>query len=243
MRFRYMSDLHLEFYNNLQKILRHIEWCDDDKDSYLLLAGDIGKIHNNKGEINKLFIELLKYLKDRFLDVIVITGNHEYYDCIHFNKSMSDVDSEYRILCRDLDIKFLQCDSIKIEDVTIHGCTLFTYVSLEDSYDMNDTHQIASREKIINVHETHKNWLKSLPIEGKTIIMTHHVPFRKSVTEHSGYYVDVINDIQTHGNINYWICGHTHNDINKTINNTKVLNCCIGYKGELKKKEVRFFEI
>ena len=42
VKFRIMSDLHLEFYTRVSQLERHIQWTDDDKNCHLILAGDIG---------------------------------------------------------------------------------------------------------------------------------------------------------------------------------------------------------
>ena len=63
-----MSDLHLEFYNdNVWKPIPN----DQDKDTVLLLAGDIGVGLSAKGWITEMC--------GRYKYVIYILGNHEFY--------------------------------------------------------------------------------------------------------------------------------------------------------------------
>jgi len=155
---------------------------------------------------------------------------------------MEYIDLILKEICTKANVHFLQCDSILIEDVTIYGCTLFTEVSEECYNNMND-YKVGSRETIINKHYEHFEWLKCLVNENKkVIILTHHVPFA-GICSHSGYYVNIIEEIQKNININYWICGHTHHDINEEFDNTKVLSCCIGYPGELERKEPKFITV
>lgn len=261
VKIRYMSDLHLEFYNNVNKLIKYIEWSEEDSSSYLILAGDIGIPINKNDKENVLFLELLTELRKRFLGVIMISGNHEYYNCVK-NKSykyrtlhdieikssrnpltIGCIDEILKSICNKVGVHFLQCDSITIEDVTIYGCTLFTDVSEECYNSMND-HKIGTRSDILNTHFEHFEWLKTIKkdVDEKVIILTHHVPFANETT-HSGYHVDVIEDVQKIIDIDYWICGHTHHDINKEINGTKVLSSCIGYPGELERKSPKYITI
>lgn len=242
MRFRVISDIHLEFYKNIEEVIRYIQWTDEDKDCVLLLAGDIGIPVTNTGSECPLFIEFLQEMKRRFIHVILITGNHEYYLCKRKHISMKDIDKMISTICENTGVFFLQMNSVTIEDVTIYGCALFTNLSPVHAYSMNDVKRIASRSVLNDVHQKHLKWLNEQTFTGKTIIMTHHVPMLLS-NKHTGFYCDVLPQIQDQRNINYWVCGHTHDNINIDYQGTKLLSCCIGYPDELERQEPLYFDL
>jgi len=69
-------------------LLKYIEWSDEDSSSYLILAGDIGIPINKKGKASGFLLELLIELRKRFLGIIMISGNHEYYKCVQDRKNL-----------------------------------------------------------------------------------------------------------------------------------------------------------
>lgn len=246
-KFRILSDTHLEFYKHVRSLERYIQWSDEDKDSHLIVAGDIGlplPRRKKKGPApyrpHQHYVDFMKMLRSRFLSVTIITGNHEYYICQSHNISMERVDGKMREIAELSGVNFLQCSSIEIEGVTIHGATLFSNISPEHGFEMNDTIKIDSREVIVAKHFEHLKWLNSLTFGPRTIVVTHHVP---TAGGHSGYYANVIDQVKQRGNIDFWICGHTHHNIDVTNNGTRVLSCCIGYPKELPKQEPLYFEI
>lgn len=71
-KLRVMSDLHLEFsYFTVPSL-------PEDKDTILVLAGDIGIINKKKLQLEK-YLSFLQECSDQFKDVILVLGNHEYW--------------------------------------------------------------------------------------------------------------------------------------------------------------------
>lgn len=250
--FHIISNLHFEFYKNSKIFFEknpNIEIsAKTNPQSNLILAGDIGYIFTNKKrpkqfgppKINKNFIELLTKFKEFFKNVIYVTGNHEYYQCQRHKITPEYVDTTIRNICNKLNITFLQCESIIIDNIHIHGCTLFSKVNFQDFHNLNDSFNIGSHQEILNIHFQHLNFLKNLKFGDVTmgdrhIIITHHLPIKLYETLSSGYFTDIIKDIQELGNINYWICGHVHQPIYQIVDNTRIVSSPIGYPGELKK--------
>jgi predicted phosphohydrolase len=233
VKFRIMSDLHLEFYTRVSQLERHIQWTEDDKNCHLLLAGDIGNPLTSKKrrgpcnyKPNGHFVDLLLMLKTRFLSVTMISGNHEYYSCRSHNCSMEKIDQVLKTMADSVGVTFLQCDTkiimpsdidkIDEKPVVIYGATLFTPVSEQHSRAMNDIIYIADRDTIVAKHKEHLNWLLSQTFseDCHNIVLTHHVPFHGS---DSGYYANVMDRLKMRGPIRCCVCGHTHTNINKWI--------------------------
>lgn len=78
-KFKVVSDIHLEFYNinHIKFFIQSITENKNNKDTYLLLAGDIGKLNNDK-EIEKYTIFLTE-LSDKFKHIYLIMGYHEQF--------------------------------------------------------------------------------------------------------------------------------------------------------------------
>lgn len=237
-----MSDVHLEFYDSLEKVMDYITWTESDISSTLILAGDIGISITKTRKECELFVQFLEEMKRRFLNVILITGNHEYYLCKSLKLTMNKIDLHIRNICDRIGVIFLQQDVCVIDDIHIYGCTLFTKLNRVQAWEMNDVKRITSREKLNDVHQTHKEWLNSQRFEGKNIVVTHHVPMIMD-NGHTGFYSNTLFDVQMKGPIDYWLCGHTHMNIDKDVGRTKLLSCCIGYPRESEKMEARYFEL
>lgn len=83
----------------------------DRKADAIILAGDIGEWLNG-----------LEWARNRFeyQPIIYVAGNHEYYD-----NDLAILD-ELRAKAKELDIHFLENDSVIIHGVRFLGCTLWT---------------------------------------------------------------------------------------------------------------------
>ena len=179
VKFRILSDLHLEFYEKTKDLFSNIVLTNQDCESYLILAGDIGYPLTQKNAVNHgsttnttrlsgLYIDLLNYFKSKFKGVILVAGNHEYYECRCLGINPNAVDVALYDICQATGVIFLQKDSVQIEPgLWVHGCTLFSDVTFADSQQMNDVSNIASRDTIVNIHKDHMNWLcNTLGISG-----------------------------------------------------------------------------
>ena len=110
MKIRLLSDLHLEMrkFAPLQMVFKK-------KADVVILAGDIGNPYTDD------YKKLIEYCSSTHEKVIVVCGNHEYYN----KRTMSKIDSKIRQLCADEDnIHFLQTDSVIHNKVKFIGCTL-----------------------------------------------------------------------------------------------------------------------
>jgi len=233
----YASDLHLEFEDN--KLLKMYDVYkyegNNYQDSYLVLAGDIC-CYNHKDKFNTFF----EYISKKFKRVIYISGNHEYY-----KKTLND-NTIKELLQPFENVYFLQ-DSFKtFEDdkITFYGTTLWTRLSENNGINMsiqnttNDYKYIRvpysfkklTREKTGEMFEISfekiKNFLKNKP-EGKTIIVTHHLPLIQLIVEKykdyefNSAYASDLHDELIKFDFDCWIFGHTHFTMRYDLINVK----------------------
>lgn len=116
MKLRILSDLHLEY------CPFEIPPLPDDSTSTLVLAGDIGQI--SQREILEPF---LRNAAARFSHVIYVMGNHEYYE-----GDFPDSRKTLRQWQLPANLHVLENTTIKIDDITFAGTTLWT-----DFYDLD----------------------------------------------------------------------------------------------------------
>jgi predicted phosphodiesterase len=125
MKIRWMSDIHLEF--GWMEIISQ----DEDKDTVLILAGDIGLVHDvhRFGELGRFLAGASK----QFRAVIYVLGNHEHYkhSYVLTHQRIRDTIND-----RNLDNVFvLERETKIIDDVAFVGATLWT------NYDNNPVNQ------------------------------------------------------------------------------------------------------
>ena len=110
------SDLHLEF----APILRMIE-LDTDKDSVLVLAGDVCAV-SHYDRIGRRFF---KMMSEQFKHIIYVFGNHEFYNGGSFLYSREWLKEHF---AKDgiTNIHLLENETKVIDDVAFVGATLWT---------------------------------------------------------------------------------------------------------------------
>ncbi len=236
-----ISDLHLEFYHHdhfpiLRKILS-IDNCNT-----LIIAGDFGYPYNNKKGTNKLYVNVLKKLKQHFEHIVYVAGNHDYFQAQMFSLDTFDIDCKIKKICDLLGIHFLQKDSwIHPSGIEFVGCTLWSNITEESYYQMNDSIKVFdSKNEYDFLHQDHKQWLDDFLLTSinPTIVVTHHLPSLKAITNDvftSGYATN-LEDLFVFPVIG-WICGHTHEPCSILINDIPLYINPIGYKGQKSKKK------
>ena len=197
-KFRVVSDLHVEFYAHPMYLQRKLDnmYPDIEKDEILIVAGDLGVAGdgmNGGSRLNFEYKAMLEYFAKRWNYVILVPGNHEYYDR---NKhcSLNDVDNMIRKECDKLGIVFLNKDSVVIDldpkastgskVLKLIGCTLWSEATFEAYKGMNDKLKaILSHSELLKTHKEHKDWLskelkKSKKRGEEVIVVTHHLPLQ-----------------------------------------------------------------
>lgn len=129
MKIRPISDIHLEFGTfELPKM-------EGEKDQVLCILGDLNPVKCFHKALNgeKSTETFFDSLDSRFKDILYIAGNHEYY-----HGDVAKDDDKFKYYCDYFNVKFLQGDSIKIDDTTFIGATLWTDFDNQNPLVMND---------------------------------------------------------------------------------------------------------
>ncbi len=234
MRIRILSDLHLEFSDWMPPV------CEAD---VVVLAGDVG-----------VGVRGIRWARRCFgaVPLVYVPGNHEFYGGV-----IQDVRAELRATARREGVHLLDRRSILIGGTRFLGATLWTDFALygsspsrlaeamADAEDgMNDFHVIGCREagrlrpeRTREIHLRQLKWLRTMltkPFEGSTVVVTHHLPHRRSV--HAKYEGSRLNpcfasDLShlVRPPVALWIHGHTHVTCDYVVNGTRVVCNPRGY--------------
>jgi len=252
-KFKLLSDLHLEFYQrpNIKGKMPKV-WKptpnDQDKDTILLLAGDI--------HVGTKAWPWIQQMCKRYKEVIYILGNHEFYKQ-KYNKTIN----AWREIAKDPEyverFTFLHNDYyVNFDDrFRIFGATLWTdvtdpFLQWSARQRMNDYNLITfdagghyRKLKVLDTNAEHyetlyhlENFLKE-DFDGKTIVMTHHLPHNKCT--HEKWKASPLNDffrtdldwIFKKYDIDYWVHGHTHDNVDVHVGKTRILCNPMGYHG------------
>lgn len=231
MKILILSDLHLEF-ANFQAPEVEVD--------VVILAGDIWKKNNG------IFWARATWLNT---EIIYVAGNHEFYD-----GDRSDVLHQLRDAADDTGVHFLDNDEVVIDGVRFLGATLWTNFllfgeaqqyeamnagmsGLNDFRKINEGGLAFTPADAIALCDKSTQWLKSKlldePFEGKTVVITHHLPSMYSVAER--YKHDILsacfasNLDELLGQSELWIHGHTHDSFDYKVGMTKVVCNPRGY--------------
>ena len=244
MLIRYMSDVHLEFgWMNIMSL-------EEDKDTVLVLAGDIGVV----SQPDRLD-QLGRFLVDasvRFRAIIYIAGNHEFYHSDLF-KTRDLIRQKIERLGLT-NVFFLENETKIIDDVAFIAATLWTNYDNDPvkavlaTQAMNDFRLIwngysaVRPSDFIKFYDESKAYVfdqvKAQKEAGlKTVVVVHHGVSYQSV--HAKYKGDPYNSafvselsneiLDTQPNI--IIHGHVHDAFDYMIGDTRVLVNPRGYVG------------
>ena len=246
MRFRLMSDLHLEFED------RTLDFTpiplEDDKNTVLILAGDIALGIDAVGFIQKMC--------KQFYKVVYCLGNHEcYYN--EYNKTRASWNDR-----PEMPGNFILLDDhvAIIDDVRLVGGTLWTDFNGDDYFakqlaarGMNDYNCAKVKEqndkgkyykRKLHPNDTvraHKQTLFLItetlrePFDGPTVVVTHHLPHPLCVAQEfradplNPAYVTNLDEVIEANEIAVWVHGHTHTNVDVEVHDTRILCNPRGY--------------
>jgi predicted phosphohydrolase len=257
MKFRLISDLHLEFlaedfhktklYSGnppkslSEQALELIPVMPDEKEQVLILAGDICNARDVL-ELSDFFTEL----NDRFKLVIYIMGNHEYY-FHNYKKTYEYV--KWALECFD-NIIVMNNNILELDDCLIVAGTMWTNfdngnpLSIEYARGaMSDYRLVNNGSAILSPYDTIEEHKKFMLVFDKLneypdkplVVVTHHAPSYKSVTPEfvgsplNPAFVNNLDNFISQLNIKYWIHGHVHSKCDYMIDNTRVIANPRGY--------------
>lgn len=256
MRVAVASDLHLEFGS--------LELKNDVGADVLVLSGDVMVAEDIRkpcldtsahryimSTIYKDFFDSVCY---EFKNVIYVAGNHEFYG----GKFFQTVDVLRKYAEDYPNLHYLENDTVRIDDVTFVGGTLWTNMNNHDALTMyhvqammNDYRDIVNDQKgytkLRPVHtvERHCKTLQYFRTvlqerhDEKFVVCSHHGPTFQSIDDYyrndtimnGAYCSDLSEFILDHPQIKLWTHGHIHDDKNYKVGDTTVLCNPRGYKG------------
>lgn len=273
MKIRQYSDTHIEHYLRDFHTTRLVSPEDpprepfwyppplpDDKETTLLLAGDIGCGTN--------WIETGDYcwiakVSAQFKQVLIVLGNHDYWpfgDKLTIEKGGEKCNA----LLQDMgfyNVKVLDMDTYSDGDFLVVGATLWTDMFKASPYAMmNMKNCMAYDGKILHAtgpdgyferftserwiltHDKHKSYIRHVVENNpdkKIVVLTHHVPIPSLIDPHyagdpsNAYYVSDLSEfVLDNPNIIYWGSGHVHFQSVNKIGECTFVNNCVGYPGE-----------
>lgn len=228
MKIQIFSDLHLEF-GELPAPYSNAD--------VVIAAGDI--------HIQDQAVEWLQSINK---PVIYICGNHELWK----GDYTATID-QLREQCANSHVHFLERDSVTINDVIFHGCTLWTNYAdrnkliMEDVAErINDFKYIQNGENnltpddILNNHEKSLNWLQQVLEQHQSqrqVVVTHHAPTQQSWSRHPAdilqfAYCNQFDEwLRTSCPAELWVHGHIHHPSDYQRGNTRIVCNPRGYHG------------
>ncbi len=226
MKLRIMSDLHLEFMNTLDDF--DIPAMPDDKDTVLILAGDITS--------GKQLPAVFEKFADRFKAIIFVYGNHEFY-----GGNMPTIPDKVNEAIKHLSNVYpLDPGTVEIDGVHFVCATLWTdmdnlnqLVMYDAGVSMNDYKKIRTgpasmpwKRKLrpvdtTAIHIMERNFMfetiTPLVEAGKTVVaVSHHLPSYQCISKTysrdrlNGAYASELFEQVADSKPVLWVHGHTH---------------------------------
>jgi len=248
-----MSDTHLEFYNS-GHLGPSIPVYDDELDTVLLLAGDIGVAMKPES-----YTDFLYEMSERFMYVVYIAGNHEFYGGSLVNGR--DIINKH---IRGLDnVEMVEREVLEFDGVRVLAATLWTDFDGANPISMQTAQQFMSDYRTIRtgnaddptshrlyaddlLHDFKKSRdfifdeLDNAKKDGKRcVVMTHHAPSRLSISPQfldsdiNGAFVsDLANAIIDTDYEFTWVHGHVHQNHDYMLGKCRVICNPYGYHNE-----------
>lgn len=244
MYLRFLNDMHNECG---ECTVHHL---DTDKDTILLLAGDIYD--------RKRLMPWLHKLAPRFKHIVMVRGNHDYW-----NGSMEQVEAsqqDYKKQHKLDNVHLLNCDHVMIDGLIFYGGTMWTDYNKQDPITRMSFKVMKDYDKIrvanygkrftpdhgYHLHLKFKSGLKAL-LEDESLstrpvfVISHHAPCHLSIADKylhetvtNGFYVSDLSSMMLDDpRIVLWHHGHLHNVSDYMLGATRIICNPIGYPGEI----------
>ncbi len=236
MKIQYMSDLHLEFRDNMQYI----------KDNEFPVMGDVLVLAGDTAYLRDTTMPNLKFWKTlakNYRQVLIVPGNHEFYG---YGDMLAYGDSWEKML--QPNVGYYQNKVIRVDDTDFILSTLWSHIRPQDEYfvarGMNDFRQIRYGGRMFTTDDFNVEHEKCLAfikeaVEASdaknVVVVTHHLlsytvvdPCYKGDSLNSAFATE-LGEYIADSRINVWIFGHSHSNINAQLGNTKLLCNQMGY--------------
>lgn len=236
MKLHILSDLHLEFAAFVPP--------ETDAD-VVVLAGDISNGTNGIVWARAMFPDK---------EILYVPGNHEFY-----GEERRATLKAMREAAHEQGIHLLDEDEVVIPrpngagNVRFLGCTLWTDFQLfgrnlkaeameigqerlADFRLIREGDGLFTPARSVELHEWALSWLQAkldAPFDGKTVVITHHLPSEHSVVERfktsllSACFASELGYL--YGKMGLWVHGHTHDNLEYVENGTRVICNPRGY--------------
>jgi len=236
MKIQYASDLHLEFAENASYLKRNpLEVAGE----ILILAGDIGYL----GDDNYIRHPFWDWASEHYTQVIVCMGNHEFYKFFDIATLKDGYKQEIRH-----NVAAYYNAIISIGDTDIIVSTLWSKIPLNEALYtesvISDFRRIVYNGDLLTFAEFNLEHARCIDFIKSAvecshakhkIVVTHHVPsFRMLCPKFKGSHANgaftvELADFIEQSDIEYWIYGHSHFNVDVRIGNTLCLSNQLGY--------------
>jgi predicted phosphodiesterase len=237
MKIRLLSDLHTEFRLPYKTHLMS-EYRGED---VLVLAGDIASGASNTADVIQHFLD------QGFPRVVYVPGNHEYYGSTlkHFDDKLLDFCERTR------NAHFLRPGTVTIDGVMFTGATLWTNFAdnpISQSVCgrmINDFRQIKNfkTRDAYDLYYKHLEYIQqSYEQRGDkpVVIVTHFLPARECIAPRwqgteliNDYFANDLGSMIADMQNTTWLFGHTHDAVDLTLGNTRLVCNPHGYYNAL----------
>lgn len=249
MKVLIIADVHFDFWRDAGRDpfagLSEADWSGVEA---VIIAGDL----TNKPRVRWKYA--IRHVA-RHIDpgqVHIIPGNHDYYDF------QIDRDDRLAEIARSEGAHFAQKAEILIRGGRFLCCTLWTDFGRNGDVAgsqaiarerMNDYRYIRNAgagyrrirpSETVQIHQDHRAWLDdrlSRPHPGPTIVVTHHCPHPKLISEGPGDLAPVYGSDLTRLIHRYqpdaWFFGHTHHPGEVTEGRTRIQNVSLGHPDQI----------
>lgn len=235
-KIQYASDLHLEFAENSHYLKKNpIKPMGD----ILVLAGDIGYLGSDAFIAHPFW----DWAADNYEQVIVCLGNHEFYRYYDLASLADGTDVAIRP-----NVHYFYNKVVPVGDINMIVSTLWSHIDQQDAFMtercVSDFHRIIYKDEMLDwqhfnqEHDRCLQFIKHAVAASqakKKIVVTHHVPSVQLMSPEfagspiNGAFTTELAGYIKRSDINYWIYGHSHRNINRLIGNTQCVCNQLGY--------------
>ena len=241
LRIQFVSDLHLEFEQNRL-------WLEENPlevtGDILLIAGDTAYLDvPESGRDTYSQYAFWDWASEHYKQVIVCLGNHDFY-------GYYDLATMPEGYCKQIrhNVHAYYNKVISLGDVDIIVSTLWSFIEPFDAYQtekgVSDFYRIMYNGHRLTAddfnaeHERCFDFIRKAVKESKAqtkIVLTHHVPTQQCTAKEfrgstiNGAFTVELGNYIADSDIDYWIYGHSHRNINAQIGKTKILSNQLGY--------------
>ena len=236
MKIQYASDIHLELSDN-SRFIKSMPF--EVAGDVLVFAGDTGYLRDR----TLANLKFWKWASANYREVLLVPGNHEFYgngDVLAYGDSWS----------REIlpNVHYYQNKVVRINDTDFILSTLWSYIPPQDEYivsrGMNDFRQILYDGRRFTTDDFNAEHQKCLAFIKQSVsesdakhivVVTHHLPTLEVVApQHKGSllnsaFATELGDFIADSQIDVWIFGHSHANIDATIGSTRIVSNQMGY--------------